>query len=75
MSLSSLPEACSTCIRFLGNQQGPTVENEGVSSIPKLICDAFPSGIPEDIVTGRNDHTSPVDGDNGLMYIEMPDAE
>lgn len=31
-------------------------------------CKAFPKGIPLDILTGKNDHTKPVEGDNGIQY-------
>jgi len=31
-------------------------------------CDAFPKGIPHDIVFGTFDHTLPHDGDNGIKF-------
>jgi len=33
-------------------------------------CSAFPTGIPESILLGDSDHTSPVKGDNGIRYEE-----
>jgi hypothetical protein len=37
-------------------------------------CDAFPSGIPDEIQQHRNPHTSPFPGDHGLPFepIEPP---
>lgn len=32
------------------------------------ICLAFPDGIPNDILTGKNDHTKPYKGDDGILY-------
>ena len=34
-------------------------------------CEAFPSGIPEEILRGEFDHTRPYPGDNGLRYVPL----
>lgn len=31
-------------------------------------CAAFPRGIPDEIWDGKNPHTSPVEGDNGIVF-------
>lgn len=31
-------------------------------------CDAFPSGIPQNILTGKNKHKRKYPGDNGIQY-------
>lgn len=54
------------CQRFLA-AAGPLDD-------PTFVCRAFPTGIPEDVLAGRNDHTQPIDGDGGLRY-EPPGKE
>jgi len=48
---------CFNCTRFRGNT------DDGV-----LHCDAFPNGIPAEILTGEFDHREPHEGDNGLRF-------
>jgi len=31
-------------------------------------CDAFPDGIPEPTLSGRNNHKKPYPGDNGVVF-------
>ncbi|MCG7852245.1 MAG: hypothetical protein MIO92_06965 [Methanosarcinaceae archaeon] len=37
----------------------------------KATCEAFPLGIPKDILSGDNDHRKPLKGDNGIIYSKM----
>lgn len=57
------------CIHFQGVRWLGEEEDSEVS-----YCTAFPSGIPEDIVTGKNLHLKPVKGDNGILYEKDPNA-
>lgn len=40
-----------------------------------LTCDAFPDGIPAQIITGEIDHASPYPGDNGIRFEPWTDPE
>ncbi len=40
----------------------------------KVVCRAFPAGIPEEIAFGDNLHTAPYPGDHGIQY-EASDEE
>ena len=42
--------------------------NEGTEEGQVCVCTAFPQGIPIEIQDGRNLHTSPYPGDNGIQY-------
>jgi len=35
---------------------------------PVFVCDAFPAGIPEEILSGRDKHEKPYPGDGGVRY-------
>jgi len=41
------------------------VHDDGVT------CDAFPGGIPEEILTGDVSHKKPYKGDGGIHYISQ----
>jgi hypothetical protein len=47
---------CATCEWLITSGEG-------------LTCEAFPDGIPEEIVTGQVDHSIPYGGDGGLVYL------
>lgn len=75
MSLPSFPEICASCARFIGAQRGPMLESDEAGNerevVPPLVCEAFPAGIPESVMSGDNDHSQPIDGDGGLTYVEI----
>jgi hypothetical protein len=57
-----VPSQCYACERKLGES---------------LRCEAYPDGIPEDMLTGGGDHRLPRAGDNGKQFLlaDAPDAE
>ena len=34
-------------------------------------CDAFPTGIPKEVILGMHDHRFPFKGDNGILFESM----
>ena len=53
---------CAWCTRFWFGRPGMT-------------CDAFPTGIPEDILFMRYDHRQPYPGDDGVRFDPQPGTE
>jgi len=47
--------------RWLRDPKGPLDD-------PVFVCYAFPTGIPQEILDGKNDHTEPYPGDDGFLY-------
>jgi len=46
------------------------VHNQG-----KGTCSAFPNGIPDDILTMKNDHLQSVEGDQGIRFESEPGVQ
>jgi hypothetical protein len=40
----------------------------GPSDDPVFVCKAFPLGVPEEVLSGANDHTHEISGDDGFRY-------
>jgi len=51
------------CRWFFGVKQ-----DEEVEATERVVCAAFPDGIPEEIAYGDNLHTSPHPGDDGIQF-------
>lgn len=49
---------CFNCARRLAGKLG----------VYALACEAYPGGVPDEILIGEADHTKPHDGDNGLQF-------
>ena len=60
---SILPPMCVVCARFL---------NSGGFGFK---CEAYPDGIPREIIEGEWDHRFPKPGDRGLRFVPRDDAE
>lgn len=39
---------------------------------PRLMCTAYPDGIPDPILENKADHRKPIDGDSGIQYENDP---
>lgn len=59
--------------------RGPIIcdscQNHLMGKRDQQICTAFPTGIPTEILTGELDHSSPFDGDGGILYSMRPGLE
>ena len=55
------PPICAVCLHRQGDLRRPQ-------------CDAFPTGIPRDILLSRADHRQAYEGDGGVLF-EARDAE
>lgn len=55
------PWACSSCVHLIRDD----IDGR------ERICEAFPDEIPLEIWSGRNDHTQPFEGDQGIRYQKI----
>lgn len=39
---------------------------------PNNICEAYPDGIPEELLTGEESHREPYPGDRGIQFEVIP---
>ncbi len=69
--------ACSCFKRMCKHYEG-ILESDNPKRDGKHVCKAFPNGIPEDIVTGKNEHSAivPLQNNNEIYerarsYAEM----
>ena len=44
------------------------VTDDGDESTERVVCKAFPNGIPDEIAYGDNRHIAPFKGDGGIQY-------
>ena len=54
---------CIYCKRFDGTQF--------IDGADTVTCDAYPDGIPREIITNKVDHRSPYRGDGGLTFVAL----
>jgi len=50
---------CQSCINFFGDGR----------------CNAYPNGIPRDIIKGEHDHSEPYPGDNGIRFEPLDESD
>ena len=64
---------CTNCKRYQGALEAPPPAEDDFpmgTDGPELFgCEAFPIGIPTEIIEQRFDHRNPHDGDQGLRFI------
>ena len=58
---TTLPPICRWCVHHHGQQSITT-------------CDAFPEGIPEEVMSASADHMEPIPGDSGITFESKPGA-
>ena len=60
MTTYAQPFLCLWCTRLHGRDDGPMPT--------ELACNAYPKGIPDEILDNEVDHREPVNGDKGLRF-------
>lgn len=65
------PPKCDArhCVYYDGVSQP-----DGTEMTERVVCRAFPEGIPDEIAYGDNKHTAPFPGDHGIRYKRDPRA-
>jgi hypothetical protein len=58
--MTTIQPACATCIYLL---------DENLLEM-KIICEAFPDGIPDEIFSGKNDHSKPLPSQKNTIVFE-----
>ena len=69
MKVVAEPRCNQRMCRFFTGVKGDDEEDQ------RVVCEAFPDGIPDDIAYGDNLHTEPVDGDNGIQFEKEEDGK
>ena len=63
ISIPHYSPVCSICKHFKADSMPPTWGEK-----PKPSCAAFPDGLPLEVWLGKNKHTTPIEGDQGLLF-------
>ena len=63
---SVAPPICQGCKHLRRTNDAPLLDP---------MCDAFPQGIPADILLSRADHRQPFSGDNGIRFDPVSEKD
>jgi len=63
MTTPESPPICYGCARFKAD------------NLDGLTCDAYPEGIPIEIITSEHDHRKPFPGDHGIQFEPLDAGE
>lgn len=63
MTTYAHPFLCLWCARLHGRDDGPMPV--------EIACDAYPGGVPDEILDNEVDHREPVEGDRGLRFVPI----
>ncbi len=60
-------DQCLECRHYQGVQDRVT--------FPVHVCEAYPDGIPDAIITGMHDHREPFAGDKGIRFEPVSEKQ
>ena len=58
----------SKCQKRNCKHLGGFINEGGEEGTERVVCKAFPKGIPDEIAYGNNKHLEPFPGDNGIQF-------
>jgi len=68
INVAAMMKPCEFCSRLKKLGRGRRIEEPDTGFIYESSCEAFPNGIPAEIMIGKFNHTNPHAGDHGLQF-------